>query len=311
MQITRRQACAGLLGSACFLAGGRASHAVESTRPIEHPDPVNPMWMSLPPTPTLPKPKRSGLASVNNVSIYFAQFGEGPPVLMLHGGLGSSTYWGNQVRELAKSYNVIVMDTRGHGRSRVMSSSFSFALFAEDVVGLLDVLKIPTVSVVGWSDGAITGLQLAISKPDRISKLFAFGANSSVSGMKKNGSKSRTFQTYTERCKAEYALMSPSPEKWSELLSGLRPMWRSEPEFTKQMLGSITTPTAIVDGEYDELIQREDTERMSREIPGSRLIILPKVSHFAMLQNPKQFNAALIGFLSSEDGTAGLGGTRY
>jgi pimeloyl-ACP methyl ester carboxylesterase len=262
--------------------------------------------MTLPPTPTLPKARRSGLVSVNNVSIYFAQFGEGPPVLLLHGGLGSSAYWGHQVRQLAKNYNVIVMDTRGHGRSPVMSGSFSYALFAEDAASLLDVLKIPTVSIVGWSDGAITGLQLAISRPDRVAKLFAFGANSSVSGLKKNGSKSRTFQAYAERCKAEYAQISPSPEKWPELLSGLRPMWRGEPEFTKQMFGLIKAPTAISDGEYEELIQREDAERMSREIPGARLIILPNVSHFAMLQNPQEFNSSLISFLASQDGTARL-----
>jgi pimeloyl-ACP methyl ester carboxylesterase len=311
MRITRRHACAGLLsGTSYYLLIGGASQAVESTRPIEHADSVNPAWTTLPPTPTLPKAKRSGLVSVNNVSIYFAQFGDGPPVLLLHGGLGSSVYWGHQVRELAKSYSVIVMDTRGHGRSPVMSSSFSYALFAEDVAGLFDMLKIPSLPIVGWSDGAITGLQLAISRPDRVSKLFAFGANSSVSGLKKNGSKSRTFQAYAERCKAEYAQMSPSPGKWPELLSGLRPMWRGEPKFTKQMFGSIKTPTAISDGEYDELIQREDVERMSREIPGARLTILPNVSHFAMLQNPKQFNAALISFLSSEDGTARLGNPR-
>jgi pimeloyl-ACP methyl ester carboxylesterase len=302
MRITRRQACALLGGTSCLL-GGEASKALESTRPIERPDSVHPPWTTLPPTPTLPTPRRDGWVSVNNISIYFAQFGEGPSVLLLHGGLGSSAYWGYQVRELAENYNVIVMDTRGHGRSPVMSGSFSYALFAEDAVGLLDLLKIPTVSIVGWSDGAITGLQLAISKPDRVSRLFAFGANSSVSGLKKNGSKSRTFQAYAERCKVEYTQISPSPEKWSELLSGLRPMWRSEPKFNKQMFGSIKAPTAICDGEYEELIKREDTERMSREVPGARLIILPNVSHFAMLQNPKQFNASLVRFLASEDGT--------
>jgi pimeloyl-ACP methyl ester carboxylesterase len=297
-QLTRRETCRGLLAGISCLFTAETSQALESNTPPGRTDDPNPKWLTLPPTPTLPKSARSGLVSINNTSIYFAQFGGGPPVLLLHGGLANSAYWGNQVRELAKNYSVTVMDTRGHGRSPVTSDNFSYAIFAEDVIGLLDLLKIPTVSIVGWSDGGVTGLHVAMSRPERTSKLFVFGANSSVSGLKKNGAKSRTFQTFAERCKAEYALMSPSPERWPELLKGLRPMWRSEPEFTNQMLGSIEAPTAISDGEYDELIQREDTERMSRQIPNARLLIQPNVSHFAMLQNPKQFNAALVNFLS-------------
>jgi pimeloyl-ACP methyl ester carboxylesterase len=77
-------------------------------------------------------------------------------------------------------------------------------------------------------------------------------------------------------------------------------MWRTQPEFTKQMLESIKLPTAISDGEYDELILREETERMAHEIPNARMIIQPDVSHFAMLQNPAQFNAALVKFLAAK-----------
>ena len=76
-------------------------------------------------------------------------------------------------------------------------------------------------------------------------------------------------------------------------------MWRTQPEFTKQMLGSIKMPTVVSDGEYDELIRREETELMAREIPGARLLILPDVSHFAMLQNPSQFTAVLNKFLEA------------
>ena len=148
----------------------------------------NPVWLSLPPTPNIPSPMRSELAPVNGISIYFAQFGDaGPPLLLLHGGLGNSNYWGHQITELAKRFSVTVMDTRGHGRSPLTSRAFSYGLFAQDAVGLLDFLQIPAAAVVGWSDGAITGLQLAIAKPDRISKLFAFGANSTLGGLKPDG----------------------------------------------------------------------------------------------------------------------------
>jgi pimeloyl-ACP methyl ester carboxylesterase len=135
--------------------------------------------LTLPVTPILPQTGRSGHAAVNGTTVFFAQFGKGSPVLMLHGGLANSNYWGYQIASLAQSFLVTVMDTRGHGRSPLTSTAFSYDLFAEDVIGLLDFLQIPTVSIIGWSDGAITGLRLAMTKPDRVSRLFAFGANGS------------------------------------------------------------------------------------------------------------------------------------
>jgi pimeloyl-ACP methyl ester carboxylesterase len=227
----------------------------------------------------LPSTTRKGIATVNGVSIFYAQFGQGPPVLLLHGGLANSNYWGNQVEHLAKSFSVVVMDTRGHGRSSLMSHTFRYGLFAEDAVGLLDFLKLSQVAIIDWSDGAVTGLQLAVTKPERVSKLFAFGANSSADGLNANGARSPTFVTFAHRCQTEYMLLSPHPERWPQLLDGLRNMWRTEPNFTKQNLASVKTDTTICYGEHD--------------------LMLPGVSHFAVLQDPSQFNEALIAFLAA------------
>jgi pimeloyl-ACP methyl ester carboxylesterase len=189
------------------------------------------------------------------------------------------------------------MDTRGHGRSPVTSSAFSYRLFAEDALALLDFLSIPVVSIVGWSDGGITGLQLAMTQPERLSRLFAFGANSSLDGLKASGARSPVFATYADRCKAEYMLLSPHPERWPRLVNGLHTMWRREPKYTMQNLAAVKVPTTIADGEYDEIIRRGHTEQIARTIPGARLLILPEVSHFAMLQNPAKFNSAVFEFL--------------
>ena len=97
-------------------------------------------WLKLPPTPALPTPTRSDVAAVNGTKIFFAQFGQGEPVLLLHGGLGSSNYFGHQIPQLARHFSVIAMDTRGHGRSPVTSAAFGYRLFAEDVAALLDFL---------------------------------------------------------------------------------------------------------------------------------------------------------------------------
>ncbi len=181
------------------------------------------------------------------------------------------------------------------------SRSFSYGLFAEDVVGLLDFLKIPKISIVGWSDGAITGLQLAMTEPNRVSRLFAFGANCSVDGLKATGNRSQVFATFADRCRTEYPLLSPHPERWSQLVDGLRVMWRTQPNFTKEKLATVRLPITISDGEYDEIIKRDHTERMANAIPGARLVIQPGVSHFAMLQNPAQFNEAITESLTAQN----------
>ena len=254
-------------------------------------------WLTLPPTPALPSTTRTDVITVNGTPIFFAQFGEGPEVLLLHGGLANSNYWGYQVQELAKMFSVTVMDTRGHGRSPLRSRHLSYEIFADDVSGLLDLLKIPAVSIIGWSDGAITGLQLAMNQPNRVSKLFAFGANSSVDGLKKDTSRTRVFASFVARCKTEYAQLSPHPEKWSLLMDSLRVMWRSEPNFTKRRLASLNIPTTLSDGDHDEIIKSDHTKQIADEIPGARLVIQHEVSHFAMLQNPRQFNETVIDFL--------------
>jgi pimeloyl-ACP methyl ester carboxylesterase len=257
-------------------------------------------WLTLPPTPTLPPAKTSATVKVNGVDLYYATYGKGPAVVLLHGGLASSDYWGHQVPVLAEHFTVIVMDTRGHGRSPMTSRKFGYNIFAQDVEALLAKIEQPFVSIVGWSDGAITGLQLAMTKPNLVSKLFAFGANSTVSGLIPNGSKTPVFASYATRAKAEYAKLSPHPEKWPQLVADLGVMWRTQPNFTPQQLKAIKSTTAVSDGEHDEIIKLEHTKEISRQIPGSQLVILPDVSHFAMLQNPNQFNDKLLQFLRTE-----------
>jgi pimeloyl-ACP methyl ester carboxylesterase len=257
-------------------------------------------WMTLPPTPALPKAVKSGLAPVNGIKIWFAEFGpsDGKPVILLHGGLGNSDYFGNQVPALAKTYRVIVMDSRGHGRSTRDDHAYGYDLMAEDVIALLDYLKVPKVAVVGWSDGAILGLDIAIHHPDRISKLFAFAANSDPAGVS-DISTSKVFNEYIARTSAEYEKLSPTPKEYQAFLDQIGKMWASQPNFSKGDLGGIATPTWIVDGDRDEAIKRENTEFMAAHIPGAGLLILPQASHFAFLQDPKGFNEALLHFLAS------------
>jgi pimeloyl-ACP methyl ester carboxylesterase len=257
---------------------------------------AEPQWMTLPPTPTLPAASQSGYAPVNGVKLWYAVFGEGKPVILLHGGLGNSNYWGNQVPELAKHYKVIVMDSRGHGRSTRNQEPYGYDLMAADVVGLLDYLKIDKVALVGWSDGAILGLDIAMHHPERLSKLFAFAANSDPSGVA-DISKSDVFNAYIARAEKEYEALSATPTEYSAFVDQIGKMWASQPNWTAEDLKKIAVPTWIVDGDHDEAIKRENTEFMAASIPNAGLLLLPEVSHFAFLQDPKQFTDDVLHFL--------------
>jgi pimeloyl-ACP methyl ester carboxylesterase len=253
-------------------------------------------WQRIPPTPALPTPARSGIAPVNGVRIWYAIFGHGEPVIMLHGGLANSNYWGLQVPALAAHYEVIVMDSRGHGRSTRTAAPITYDRMASDVVALMDFLHIRHAAIVGWSDGAIVGLDLAIHHRERVTRVFAFAANSDPTGVK-DVSQSPVFTAFEARAAREYRELSPTPGGFKAFVANITRMWATEPHFSDAQLRSIATPIWIADGDHDEAIKRENTDHMAATIPGAGELILPEASHFAMLQEPAMFNQALLDFL--------------
>jgi pimeloyl-ACP methyl ester carboxylesterase len=258
---------------------------------------AEPQWEKLPPTPTLPKAEHSGYAPVNGIKIWYAEFGQGEPVILLHGGLANSNYWGDQVPVLAKHYRVIVMDSRGHGRSTRNEQPYGYDLMASDVIALMDYLKIEKAAIVGWSDGAILGLDIAINHPERLTKLFAFAANSDPSGVK-DIAQSAVFNAYIARAEKEYEKLSATPNEYKSFLDQISKMWATQPNWTADQLKSIKVPTWVVDADHDEAIKRENTLFMADNIPGAGLLLQAQVSHFSFLQDPQQFNADVLHFLA-------------
>ena len=256
-----------------------------------------PQWQLLPPMPSLPKPASSGFAPVNGIKLWYAEFGQGAPVILLHGGLANSAYWGNQVPELARHYHVIVMDSRGHGRSTRSAERYTYELMASDVIGLMDFLKLPKAAVVGWSDGAIIGLELAMHNPDRLTGVFAFAANYNPAGVREDLDQNANFNAFIARCAGEYARLSATPDQYQAFLADIHKMWDTEPNLSQESLRAIHLPMIIADGDHDEAIKREQTEEMAKLIPGAGLLIQPNVSHFSMLQDPQQFNDDVLHFL--------------
>lgn len=255
-------------------------------------------WMMIPKPPAMPEAASSGMAQVNGIQMYYATYGAGDPVLLIHGGLGNADIWANQVIDLMQGHLVIVADSRGHGRSTRTAEPFGYDLMASDYLALLDFLKVDRVDLVGWSDGGIIGLDIAMTHPERLDHLFAHAANITTDGVDPTVGDDPVFMgIYAGWMGEEYARLSPTPDQFDAFVAQISEMWASQPNWTDDQVKAITVPVAVVAGDHDEAILPAHTEKIAALIPGAKLVILPDASHFAMLQAPGEYTAAIRAFI--------------
>lgn len=255
-------------------------------------------WKSLGHVDAMPAAKDSGFVTVGGANMYYAVYGEGEPLILLHGGLGNTESWANQIPTFAKHYKVIAVDSRGHGRSTRDDATYTIALMTKDVLAVMDDLKIQKARVVGWSDGANIAINMAMNYPSRTEKVFAFGANYNVAGSRDDYETNPVVGLFIEKAQSDYARLSPTPDDFEGFVGALTTgMWEHEPNFTHKQLGEIKAPIAIVFGAHDEFIKLEHAKNMAALIPNSKFILFPNGSHFALWQMPEKFNAAAIDFL--------------
>ncbi len=251
------------------------------------------LWMTIPKPGPMPAPVSTGKAPVNGIEMYYATYGAGDPVLLIHGGLGNADIWSAQVADLMKDHLVIVADSRGHGRSSRTAEPFGYDLMASDYLALLDYLKVDKVDLVGWSDGGIIGLDIAMNHPERLDHLFAQAANITTDGVNPAVATDPVFGSYIAWMGKDYVAMSPTPDQYDAFVGQISEMWATQPNWTDAQVAAITVPTYVVAGAHDEAILPAHTEKIASLIPGSKLVILPDVSHFAMLQDPAGYTAAV------------------
>ncbi|MBX4869384.1 alpha/beta hydrolase [Rhizobium bangladeshense] len=245
----------------------------------------------------LPPASVEGHVGRAGARIWYASYGTGPAVILLHGGLGHSGNWGYQVPVLLGSgRRVVLIDSRGHGRSTRDISPYTYELMAADVLAVMDELRLETAAFVGWSDGACIGLILAMMAPSRVEGVFFFACN-----MDPSGTLEFVATPVIDRCFArhakDYAALSATPDEFNSFVEAVSLMMGTEPNYQADDLGRIRLPVAIVLGENDEFIKAEHAEYLASTIPDAQMIYLPGVSHFAPLQRPAEFNAAIISFL--------------
>ncbi len=246
----------------------------------------------------LPDTQDQGYVENGGARIWYASYGAGAPVILLHGGLGHSSNWGYQVPALVDNgYRVILIDSRGHGRSTRDAQPFSYELMASDLLAVMDALQIEQAALVGWSDGACTALVLSSKAPTRAAGVFFFACNMDPSGAKEITEFAPILQKCVSRHAQDYAQLSATPDQFGPFSEAVGLMQSTQPNYSAADLAKISVPVTIVHSEHDEFIKQEHAEYLARSIPNAEFVYLPGVSHFAPLQRPDQFNAALLAFL--------------
>jgi len=236
--------------------------------------------------------------TINGAALYYEVHGpaDGQPVLLLHGSLSSSEDFDNLAPVLvAAGYRVVAMDYRGRGRSTWGDLPITYEQMAADTLGLLDYLGIPKTDVVGWSDGAIIAIDLAIHHPERLDRVVAYAANFTPEGLQFVESDQ---MIPFERLIVDYRRLAPEPGRFEELLGVLDALTKVAPNYSEAELGSITVPLLILDGAADEFIKPDQPRRMAELIPGATLVIMPGTGHFAMFARPGLFNQIVLEYLA-------------
>lgn len=237
-------------------------------------------------------------AAIDGLTMYYEVHGDGPPLLLLHGGGGS-------IREkwipfFSSDFRVVAPEQMGHGRTAdLVERSFHYHGMAEDTVELMRSLKIESASVVGYSDGGIIALDIAVHHPERVTRLVVSGANARFDGYTaENQELVRNLDPDAEPVSDAYARLSPDgADRWPRFLGRLQPMWSAEPDFTDEELRNIQAPTLLVIGDAD-IVTPEHAVEMFRAIPRAQLCVVPNAGHGAM---PKE---AVLTFLSEEAASA-------
>ncbi len=235
------------------------------------------------------------------IASYYEQHGSGAPVLLLHGGYCSIETWRPQIEALAARYRVHAPERPGHGRTADRPGPITFQGMVDDTVAYLDAMKIDQAHVVGFSDGAITGLLLAMQHPARLRSLVSISANLDPSVFSEDDDPPDTGAPPAEQEPDEedlaYARLSPDGPAHAQVVrQKLIAMWKVEPQIDPADLAQVITPTLILAGDRDS-IPTTHTVGIAHAIPNAQLCIVPGAGHMVIREKPAQVNRAIAEFL--------------
>ncbi|MEG0749334.1 MAG: alpha/beta hydrolase [Carnobacterium sp.] len=221
--------------------------------------------------------------------LFCKTIGKGKPLVLLHGSEENHEIFEKQMAYFSSHYQVIVLDSRGHGRSDHGTGPLTFKQMTQDIVEVLNYLKIKSVSVIGFSDGGNLALYLASHYPEKIDKMILIGANFKADGLKLSA---------WLQVKWQYSYLNglgkifPASRRRKEVID----LMLHQLDLKETDLKKIQAPTLIVAGEFD-VIKRQHTNEVHRLIATSQLVIVPKATHFLMVEEYELFNQLADQFL--------------
>ena len=222
------------------------------------------------------------------------------PLVLLHGGGGSGRQFAKQIPAFASTRRLIVPDEQAQGRTFDRPRPLTYHGMAEDVLALLDRLGVREADVLGWSDGGVVGLDLAMHHPGRVVHLVTFGANFRADGLQPADvawNRTATPDSFGPGMREGWTKENPQPRNYAVAMTKLIALWREQPAWTTADLGRIRAKVLVCAGEHD-VVRDEHTRALAAAIPGAQVWIVPGASHGAMLEQPELVNAKVLEFLS-------------
>jgi pimeloyl-ACP methyl ester carboxylesterase len=245
---------------------------------------------------------------INDIKIYYETYGEGEPLLLLHGNGGSLQHFEFQIPELSKHFKVIAVDSRAQGRSTDSDKEITYALMASDMYELINKLNLGSANIVGWSDGGNIGLELAFAHPEKVKKLITFGANythenyaseeDSVNLDPNDPLISLIKDMRQRRANNAATRLSPLPARTPEVKKKLADLMEKYPNFTEEQLEQIKVPTMVSVGDHD-LINLDHALKLFRSLPHAELFVVPGATHVVLWEQPELINSEIIKFLNT------------
>lgn len=257
--------------------------------------------------PTDPATWQTGgrYAEISGLRFYFESHGvpatARSPVVLLHGGTAAGNTWEEQIPAFVEAgYAVIVPDLRGHGRSGDGEGPLTYERLIDDIVELLDTLRIPAAHLVGWSMGGAAALHLAIKYPSRVASLGLLGTPHSSDGLSDSmRERLRTVSPYDWAPVAVdyYRAHAPNPDHWPVLFEKVRSLVLSEWRITPEALAGLTVPVLLIAGLQDDVVPAEHQLSAARWLRDTDVLALSGVGHFPHHERPHEVNRAVLEFL--------------
>jgi pimeloyl-ACP methyl ester carboxylesterase len=222
--------------------------------------------------------------TIRGIKMYCETYGSGSPLLMIHGNGGSMNAFSKNIPWFAQKYKVIATDSRAQGKSADTKDSLSFEMMADDEAALLDSMHIKSAYVIGWSDGGIVALLLAMRHPDKVIKLASTGANLWPDSTAIIPSAWKEEKAYYDTAHTKIFSTAKEKNDWKIFMLD----WL-QPNIPAAALQSIRCPSLIIGGDHD-VITLEHAIVIYKNIPHACLWILPDSGHATLIEHTDEFN---------------------